>query len=392
MTRLSDAISLRVTSAMAEKRDYYEILGVARDAEAAAIKSAYRRAAMQFHPDRNPGNAEAAEQFKEAAEAYEVLSDDSKRQLYDRYGHAGPRQAGFEGFSGMEDIFSHFADMFGGDFFGGAFGGGGGRGGGKRQSRSARVDVQLSFLESVKGAKKDVTVTRNVPCDDCGGSGAKKGSQPVTCKECGGRGQVVQSMGGFMRIATTCPSCRGQGRIVRERCEECHGGGVVRKTQSLSLEIPAGIDGDRVMQARVGPDVFLVHFEIEPDPRFERDGDDLVCEVPLSFPQAALGARIAVPTIEGERHIDVKPGTQPGAVVTLRGEGVPHLESRGRGDLHVRLDVAVPTSLTDEQRKLVEQLAATLDPHAGSKGHGGHGDEAEAEESGGFFKRRKKRK
>ena len=371
-----------------EKRDYYEILGVPKDADASAIKSAYRRCAMEHHPDRNDGDKAAEEKFKEAAEAYEVLSNAEKRQLYDRYGHQGLRQSGFEGFSGMDDIFSHFADFFGG--------GGGGRG----RQRATRIEVGLTFLEAVKGCTKEVRVTHNVSCGECGGSGAKKGSSPVTCNSCGGRGQVLQSMAGFMRIATTCPTCRGQGRVVRDKCDECHGGGVVRKTQNLTLEVPAGIDSDRAIQTRVGNDPVIVQFAIEPDPRFEREGDHLLTEVKLPFATAVLGGKIAVPLIEGEKVIDVRAGTQPGSVVTLRGEGVQHLEGRGRGDLHVRYDIEVPKRVTDEQKKLLEQLAATfgaghgtaVTEHAGPAAQAGQAAQNDHEEQGGFFRRRKKRK
>lgn len=373
-----------------DKRDYYEVLGVARDAEAGTIKSAYRRCAMEHHPDRNPGDRAAEERFKEAAEAYEVLSDPEKRALYDRYGHAGPRQAGFDGFSGMEDIFSHFADLFGG-----AFGGGGGPGG-QRRSRAVRVDVELSFLESMKGVNKEVQITHAVRCDECSGSGARKGSSPVTCNTCGGRGQVLQAMG-FMRIASTCPTCRGAGRIVRDKCEECQGGGKVRKSEKTSIEVPAGISDGQAMEASFHGEPLIIAFSVKPDPRFERDGDDLHTELPLSFAQAALGARVSVPTVEGEVQVEVKAGTQPGHVHTLRGEGAPHLGRRGRGDLHVRFDIVVPRHLSEEQRRLVEQLAALDAASAHGHGHGqGHGHAAardeDEDEGGGFFRRRKKKK
>jgi molecular chaperone DnaJ len=368
-----------------EKRDYYEVLGVAREADAQSIKSAYRRCAMQFHPDRNPGDKESEERFKEASEAYEVLSDAKKRALYDQYGHAGPRQAGFEGFGGVEDIFSHFADFFGGSF-GSAFGFGGGGGG----RAAARVQLRLSFLEAVKGCKKEVTVERQIACDKCGATGGKRGSAPVTCTSCGGRGQVFQSMG-FVRIATTCPTCRGRGRVIREKCDECGGVGAVRKKQTLSLDIPAGIDDGRMMQVNAGnAEPILLQFSVEPDPRFEREGDELLAEVNVSFAQAALGARITVPTIDGETEIDMKAGTQPGSVFTLRNQGVPHLESRGRGDLHVRINVVVPARMSDEQRRLIEQLSAH-DPPAG---HAAPPEEESPEEAAttGFFRRKKRRK
>ena len=360
-----------------DKRDYYEILGVTREADAATLKSAYRKSAMEHHPDRNPGDHAAEERFKEAAEAYSVLSDADKRAHYDRYGHTGPRQGGAEGFSGMEDIFSHFADLFGG-----AMGGDGG--GGRRRSRATRVEVELSFLESMKGVRKEVQITHAVRCGDCAGSGARKGSTPVACQMCGGRGQVLQAMG-FMRIASTCPTCRGQGRVVRDKCEECAGGGMVRKSEKTTVEVPAGIADGQAMEASLHGEPVVIVFSVQADPRFERDGDDLHCEIAISFAQAALGARLSVPTIEGEVQVEVKPGTQPGHVHTLRAEGAPHLDRRGRGDLHVRFDVAVPRKLSEEQRRLIEQLGATM----ASDGPHGRDDDGDA---GGFFRRRKKKK
>jgi molecular chaperone DnaJ len=345
---------------------------VDRGADADGLKKAFRKLAMAHHPDRNPGDKAAEERFKEAAEAYEVLSDPEKRSLYDRHGHAGPRQAGFDGFAGMDDIFSHFADLFGG-----------GGGGGRRQ-RATRVDVQLTFLEAMKGVRKDITVTHAVRCDSCAGSGARKGSSPVTCSLCGGRGQVLQAMG-FMRIASTCPNCRGQGRMVRDKCEECRGGGMVRKTDHTTVDVPAGIADGQAIEASFHGEPVVIVFAVETDPRFERDGDDLHTEIPISFAQAALGARLTVPTVEGEVQVEVKPGTQPGHVHTLRAEGVPHLDRRGRGDLHVRFDVVVPRKLSDEQRRLIEQLGATL----GSDGAHGRDDDGDG---GGFFRRRKKKK
>lgn len=370
-----------------EKRDYYEVLGVEKGAEAAAIKSAYRRKAMEFHPDRNPGSKDAEERFKEAAEAYEVLSDPEKREMYDRYGHAGARQAGFDGFSGVEDIFSHFADIFGGDLFG--FGGGRGR---SARGADLKTRVELTFEEAMKGTRKEVTFDRTVRCDKCSGTGAKAGTGMETCRTCNGRGQVVQAMG-FMRIASPCPTCRGQGRVIKERCEECRGGGVSRRTDTVTIDIPAGIDDGRTMRvngrggysaAGGAPGNLYIEFSVARDPRFERDGDDLWTEASVSFSQAVLGAEIEVPTIDGSRKLRVEPGTQPGTVFTLPRQGAPNLEHGGRGDLHVRLQVRVPRELGAEQRKLIEQLAA-LD-------EGGAKPAEAEEESGGFFRRRKKRK
>lgn len=356
-----------------DKRDYYEVLGVARDADSATIKSAYRRCAMQHHPDRNPGDHEAEARFKEAAEAYEVLSDPQKRAYYDQYGHAGPRGGGFGGFGGMEDILSHFADMFGGEGFG--FGG-------RRQQRATRVDVELSFLESMQGCRKEIPVTRAVACETCGGSGAKPGSRPVTCNQCGGRGQVAQNMG-FMRIATACPTCHGQGSVVRDPCDDCHGGGRVRKTQTLTVEVPAGIADGQGMQTQQGSDLIVFQFHVADDPRFEREDDDLLTEIDLSYAQAVLGTRVVVPTIEGEHELKLPAGLQPGHVETLRGKGVPHLQRRGRGDLHVRCNVVVPKKLSDEQRRLIEQLAALEGEHDGRAAD-------EDKPRRGFFGRKKK--
>ncbi len=367
-----------------EKRDYYEVLGIERGSDPTAVKSAYRRCAMQFHPDRNPGDQQAEERFKEAAEAYEVLSNPEKRALYDQYGHAGPRGGGFDGgFSGMDDILSHFADIFGM-----GFGGGGGRA--SRRGGDLQTQVELTFMEAVKGCQKEISIERHVPCTHCGGSGARPGSSPAMCGTCGGRGQVMQAMG-FVRIASTCPSCRGQGRVVKDKCPECHGGGVERKTEKVTLDIPAGVDDGATMRlagrGQASPGAasgnLYVQFAVEPDPRWEREGDDLAAEIDVSFPQATLGARVTVPTLEGDESIELPPGTQPGTVATLRGRGVPHLESRGRGDLHVRFQVRVPTQLNEAQRKAVTELAAAL---------GAAPPAVEETAERGFFGRRKKRK
>ena len=362
-------------------RDYYEVLSVERDADAANIKSAYRRCAMQHHPDRNPGDAAAEERFKEAAEAYEVLSNREKRQLYDQHGHAGPRRAGFDGFQGMDDIFSHFADIFGVA--------GSGRGA-NRRGGDIQTEVHLSFQEAVKGCKKEISFNRHVPCKSCDGSGAKAGTRPQTCSACHGRGQVEQSMG-FMRIASTCPTCRGQGRVVKERCDSCSGGGVTRKSETISVDIPAGVDEGHTLrvagrgQAAPGapPGNLYLQFVVDRDPRFERQDSDLYTEVPVRFATAALGGRIAVPTIEGDEWLDLPAGTQSGTVHTLRQRGVPHIQQRGRGDLHVRVQVVVPVQLNEAQRAAIEQLEAAFD---------GQPLVADEEERSGFFRRKKKRK
>jgi molecular chaperone DnaJ len=370
-----------------QKRDYYEVLGLDRNADLSAIKKAYRRLAMDHHPDRNPGDKQAEERFKELAEAYGVLSDAEKRQLYDRYGHDGPRQAGFQGFGGVEDILSHFADFFGG------FGGFGGGRRGHEQGDDLQTQLSVSFLEAAKGCQKTVEVARHVACETCGGSGAKPGTQPSVCGTCGGRGQVAHNQGIFM-IATTCPTCRGRGRTIRERCGDCRGNGLAERRETVTISVPAGIDeGQTLRVAGKGqaapsggaPGHLYVTFHVEPDPRFERDGDDLYTEVKLTYAQAALGATVQVPTLDESVELRVDAGTQPGTIKVLRGRGVPNVHGRGVGDLAVRLNVAVPRKLSADQRRLVEELARLDEAEAPEP------REPEAEE-GGFFFRRKKRK
>lgn len=375
-----------------EKRDYYEVLGVSRSAQPAEIKKAFKRLAMEHHPDRNPGDKAAEERFKEIAEAHEVLSDPERRALYDRYGHAGPRQAGFQGFGGMgvEDILSHFADMMGG--FGFGFGGRGSR---VERGDDLQVELTITFAEAARGCDKPLELQRLDRCNVCRGTGAKAGTSPVTCHTCGGRGQVATHQG-FLTIATTCPTCRGRGSVVREKCDECRGSGVERVHEKITVHVPAGIDDGQTLRVpgkgQAGPPGgqpghLYVTFHVEPDPRFERSGDDLYTKVPLTFAQAALGATVKVPTLDGEVNLEVKPGTQPGAVHILRGRGLPNVHGRGVGDLAVQLTVAVPKKVTAEQRQLIEALAQ-LDP-AQPAVH----EEEEADE-GGFFAslRRKKKK
>jgi molecular chaperone DnaJ len=382
-----------------EKRDYYEILGLQRGCEGAEIKKAYRKLAMACHPDHHPGDHTAEERFKELAEAYQVLSDPQKRELYDQYGHAGPRGSGFGGgFSGIEDILSQFADFFGGGF--GGFGGGG-RQRGPRVEAGDDLQEQLTITlrEAAKGCQKPLELTRLVHCAACSGSGGKPGSQPAPCGTCGGRGQVAHNQGIFM-IATTCPTCRGRGRVVRDKCNECKGGGVERKKETVVVNVPAGIDDGQTLRVpgkgmagpNGGPPGHLyVTFHVEQDAEFERDGDDLYCEVPLTFAQAALGSRVTVPTLDEDVTLDVAPGTQPGTIKVLRGRGMPNVHGRGVGDLAVRLTVAVPKKLTSEQRALVEQLGELLDPAEAATAAGGAADESESAGFG-FFKRKKKKR
>ncbi len=339
------------------KRDYYEVLGLARNADEGDIKKSYRKMAMEYHPDRNPGNAGAEEKFKEAAEAYQMLSDPEKRQLYDRYGHQGPAQAGFHGFSGIEDIFSAFSDIF-------SFG---------RNRVPAGEDIQvameLSFMEAARGLKRDIEVERHVRCATCNGSGAKPGTQPMRCRGCGGRGQVAHQQGFFM-IATPCLQCRGQGVVIQERCPTCKGSAHIVRKESVAVTVPAGIDdGNRLRLSNQGEpspaqggesgDLYI-HFKVLPDKRFLRDGDNLLVDVPLTFAEAVLGTTVQVPTLDGSENLEVHAGTQPMSERVLPQRGIPNVRGRGRGDLVVRLLVEVPKKLSPEAHALVEQLAKHL--------------------------------
>jgi molecular chaperone DnaJ len=352
---------------MATKRDYYEILGVGRTADDTELKKAYRRLAMEHHPDRNPGSKEAEEKFKEAAEAYEVLSDPEKRARYDRFGHEGIRQTGFEGFRGVDDIMSHFADLFGGAF--GDLFGGGGRDPRRARGADLKLDLQLSFAEAVTGISREVKVGRRVPCEVCRGSGAKPGTQPTRCGTCGGRGQVLHQQGFFM-IGTTCPTCRGEGVVVAERCPECRGARTREKAETLTINVPAGIDDGQTLRlagkGEVAPNGqagnLYVVLHVKPDPRFHRDGEDVLTEVPISYVTASLGGRVSIPTLDegatGTIELDVPPGTQPGDVNVRKGQGIPRLDGYGRGDHVVRFQVVIPKQLSDRAKELLRELAA----------------------------------
>ena len=310
------------------KRDYYEVLSVTRTADDAEIKKSYRRLAMEFHPDRRPGDSAAEEKFKEAAEAYGVLSDPEKRKLYDRFGHQGPAQSG-SGFGGIEDIFSAFADIFGG-------GGGGnsGFGGGRRVQRGddLEVEMEITFMEAAKGVKREIEIERHTACETCKGTGAKPGTQPQRCKGCQGRGQVAHQQGFFV-ISTTCPQCRGAGTTIAEKCPTCRGAAQVAKKASVNVTIPAGIDdgqrlrlsnqGDPCVAAGGEAGDLYVHVRVQADARFVRDGDNLWVDVPVTFAQATLGARVEVPTPDGPEAIEVAAGTQPMTKQVLSGRGMP---------------------------------------------------------------------
>ena len=354
---------------MAEKRDYYEVLGVKRDASQDEIKDAYRKLAMQFHPDRNK-DAGAEERFKEISEAYAVLSDDQKRQQYDTLGHTG-----FDQRYSSEDIFrgadfdSIFRDMGFGDIFRTFFGGGGFGGERVSRGRDLAFDLEVTLEEAANGAEKEAEIPRTEKCDVCGGSGAKPGTQAKVCPRCGGSGQVQNMQrspfGTFVQV-TSCPQCRGKGRVIETPCPNCHGTGLVRKRRKITVRIPPGIDegtqlrlrGEGEMTANGGEagDLYVV-VHVKQDLRFLREGDDLWYAAIITFPQAALGAEINVPTLEGPTTVRIHPGTQPGEVLTLRGKGMPRFRAYGKGDLNVRIGVSVPEKLTSQQRALVEQLA-----------------------------------
>jgi molecular chaperone DnaJ len=353
------------------RQDFYGILGVSRTATQDEIKSAYRKAALKWHPDRNPANKrEAEERFRAATEAYSVLSDQQKRDVYDRYGYAGLSGMGFETGGINPTIFQDFQDILG-DFFGfeDIFGGGGQRGR-KRAQRGSdlRYDMTLSFEEAAAGVATKIKLPRMQLCEACKGTGAKAGSGVAACQTCGGRGQLHYQQG-FFSISRTCPACQGAGQIIRENCPECRGQGRIEREHLIELRIPGGVDtGTRLRVAgegEAGPkgapagDLYVV-LEVKEHPFFERRGADLYCTIPVSFAQAALGADLVVPGLQGEEKLRVPEGTQGGAVFRLKGRGLPDPHGGGRGDLYYHVRVVTPSKLTREQRKLLEQLGATL--------------------------------
>jgi molecular chaperone DnaJ len=352
------------------KRDYYEILEVTRTATDQEIKSAYRRLALKYHPDRNPGDKAAEEKFKEAAEAYAVLADTDKRHMYDRFGHAGLGGAATGGFdptvfTGFEDILGGLGDIFGiGEMFGGQR-----RRGGPQRGADLRYDLEISFDESAKGVETTIQIPRNETCETCHGSGSAPGSKPQTCPQCQGRGQLRYQQG-FFTVARTCGQCRGSGSIISSPCTTCRGSGRVQQQRKLTVKIPAGIasgqrlrlSGEGESGAGGGPagDLYVV-VHVQEHPFFHRDGNDLFCEIPLNYPTLALGGEIAIPTLEGAETFKIPEGTQSGATFRLRGRGMADVVSgRARGDLLVTVKVVTPKKLTKDQRKLLEQLADTL--------------------------------
>ncbi len=352
------------------KRDYYEILGVSRDADDQALKGSYRKLAMQHHPDRNPGDAGAEERFKEAAEAYSVLSDAQKRAAYDRYGHQGVQGMG-GGNAGFDPNSFDFGDILSQFGFGDVFGGGGKRGGGTRVQRGddVRYDLQIEFEDAAFGMTAEIQVPRLERCERCEGKGAEPGSSSSSCAQCRGRGEVLYQQG-FLSVRRTCSSCSGTGQVIRTPCKECHGEAFHQANRKLKVNIPAGVaDGNRLRLTAEGqpspnggpPGDLYVFLKVKEHPFFERHENDLHCTIPINFAQAALGAEITVPTLGGEPGtVKVPEGAQSGAQFRLRNKGIAQVNGHGRGDVVVHIDVRTPAKLTREQKKLFEQLTLTL--------------------------------
>ncbi|MDA7977692.1 MAG: molecular chaperone DnaJ [Pirellulales bacterium] len=347
---------------MSGKRDYYEVLEISRSASADEISASYRRLAIKYHPDKNPGDDEAVTRFKECAEAFEILSDDQKRARYDRYGHAGVE--GGAQFRDVNDIFSAFADIFSGGSFGDLFGGGSGRRGASR-GRHVSCDLTIDLLEAARGVRKSIRIKRHSACQTCDGSGAEPGSQVESCSYCGGHGQVIQQNGIF-RMQTTCPHCRGEGQTISDPCGDCRGSGFVRATVTREVNIPAGVDhgsrlrlsGEGEPSPNGGPagDCY-VDIAIRPHPLFEREGPHLICQLPITYPQATLGASVEVPTLDGPEELTIPAGTQAGEVFRMKRRGMPDLRGGSPGDLHVQVMIDVPKKLTSRQEELLRELA-----------------------------------
>ncbi len=344
------------------KRDYYEVLGISRSASDDDVKRAYRKLAMSYHPDRNPGDRESEEKFKEAAEAYEVLRDPQKRDLFDRYGHEGLSSTGFRGFSGFEDIFSSFGDIFE-DVFG--FSGRRRTSPAERPGADLRYDLKIAFEEAAFGVNREIIITKLENCKICNGSGAEPGTAPEMCPRCRGTGQVTQTSG-FFSISATCPQCRGEGRIIKSPCHNCRGTGRVTVEKMVQVKIPPGVeDGTRLRLRNEGEEGRLggpngdlyIFIHVEAHDFFQRDGSDVYCQIPISFTQAALGGTIDVTTLEGPDKLKIPKGTQNGKTFRLKGKGIPHLRGFGRGDQIVQVLVKIPTNLNKKQEELLREFA-----------------------------------
>ncbi|MGI6735838.1 MAG: molecular chaperone DnaJ [Anaerovoracaceae bacterium] len=358
---------------MAEKRDYYEVLGLQKGASDEEIKRAFRKLAMKYHPDKNPGDKEAEERFKEVNEAYSVLGDPEQKKKYDQFGHAGvdPNAgfggAGYTGFEGFDDLFNMFGDMFGGRS------GGGPRRRGPSQGRDLQHSMTISFEEAAFGVKKEIRLTKHVVCETCGGSGAEPGTSKATCPKCGGSGEVrtqQRTPFGMFQSSQPCDRCGGSGQIIEKPCHDCGGSGRIRKTVTLSVDVPAGIDDDNVITLRGqgepgsngGPagDLYIV-IKVRPHKLFRRRGQDLQIEIPITFEQAALGDEITVPTLDGKVKYKIPAGTQPGTIFRLKGKGVKAVNSNRHGDLYVRANLEVPKKLNAKQKKAIQTMAKTVD-------------------------------
>ncbi|MCL2744919.1 MAG: molecular chaperone DnaJ [Planctomycetaceae bacterium] len=355
------------------KPDYYEVLGVTRNASKQDISSAYRKLAMKFHPDRNPGDENAVEQFKLCAAAYEVLSNDDKRAVYDQYGHAGlESQGGGAQFRDVNDIFGAFSEIFGDSILGQLFGGGrGGRGRQPASGADIRCNLTIDLHEAARGVTKEITFRRRETCTTCGGTGSKPGTSPKRCNFCGGQGRVTQSTG-FFSIQTTCPQCRGAGAVITDPCSDCRGGGLIPQTVNREIKIPAGVDtgtrlrmqgeGEKSPEGGMAGDCYVC-ITVKQHPFFHRDEHDLICRVPIGYAQAALGAEIEVPTLDGTEKIKIPAGTQTGDVITLREHGMPVPRRNLAGDLHIQVYIEVPRKLKPEHRELLRKLAKLEGEH-----------------------------
>ena len=354
--------------------DYYDILSVSRSASGGEIKKAYRKLAMKYHPDRNPDDKKAEDRFKECTEAYEVLSDENKRKIYDTYGHEGLKNSGYRGPGNFEDVFSSFGDIFG-DLFG--FGGGQARArrDGPLPGNDLRYDVTISFMDAIHGISKEVELRRRDTCWTCEGSGCRPGHPRKTCPSCNGRGQVVRTQG-FFQVASTCPTCQGEGEIVSEACADCNGSGLVHKAKQVAIKIPAGVDNGARMRLRgegeggrrggqAGDLYVVVH--VEEHDFFKRDGETIYARMPISMVKAALGCSLEVPTVHGKNKVTIPAGSQSGEIFTLKNEGVPRLRGHGRGNMVIELQVQTPINLCEEQKKVLREFDSLCEVHGQKK-------------------------